>query len=244
MPGLIELDCEPALGSALTLTGAHLCALLHWGPRPGEAFTIKAGLALYRARLLSLDDTSAGLLVYEKAGAPSPPHEITLLQALPERQRVELIVQKATELGAAAIRTFTSKRSISIEELDSRQRRSHNWGAIALKAARQSRRADIPEVGHLKDMEGALKTAEGAGLRLLLSERQGAAAFRDAVAGAKGKGPVKAALIAGPEGGLTDEEEAEARAAGFKAVSLGPRVLRTETAAILGVGLLAYELGL
>ncbi|MCL4874380.1 16S rRNA (uracil(1498)-N(3))-methyltransferase [bacterium] len=245
LSGLGEIRVERVLlpGDAFTLDKENTGRLLLWEPRPGEAFTIIDGRGgLVRCRLLSLSDGKAELTAFEETGAIEPGPGVLLIQALPERERLETIIQKTTELGVTAILPFKSEKSISIEELDSRQKRSHNWQRIALKAARQSRRRDIPRILPYATFREALLETVATGLKIMLSEGHGLkglkAFLRDI------KKPVRSvALLVGPEGGFTGEEAALAREMGFIQASLGSRVLRTETAAIFGVGLLRYELG-
>jgi 16S rRNA (uracil1498-N3)-methyltransferase len=165
--------------------------------------------------------------------------EIVLLQALPEKERMELIIQKTTELGVSRIIPFKSKRSISLEEREAKQKKAHRWQDIALKATQQSRRALIPRVEAYRSFEEALASCTEEGLRILLWERQGK--------------PLKEVLgsfsfqrvygMVGPEGGFTQEEVEAARRMGFLPVKLGQRILRTETAAIILVALLQYAWG-
>ncbi|OGP17188.1 MAG: hypothetical protein A2054_00305 [Deltaproteobacteria bacterium GWA2_55_10] len=245
MPGIgrIVVPEKLFLDKSFSLEGTELSALAHWEPRCGEAFTV-ADLdgALFRARLLSLSGQSAKLTAFEEIGAPETGPDITLVQALPERERIELILQKATELGVTRILTFKSAKSISLEELDSRQQRSHNWGSIALKAAKQSRRPDIPEILPYSPFEAALQLTMNAGLKIMLWERPGIETLKGLLEKTQ-KPAGTAAMLVGPEAGFTDEEAKRAEGAGFIPVSLGQKILRTETAAIFGVGLLRYELG-
>lgn len=215
---------------------------MEWQLRPGEALTVSGpDGALFRARLIELHKRSAVLMPFEEMGMAAPGPEIVLIQALPERERIETIIQKATELGVTSILPFKSEKSISLEELDSRQKRSHNWGEVARKAARQSRRPDIPEVLPYGSFEQALKKAESSDLLVMLWE--GAKCGLKEVL-VQARRPVSsAALLVGPEGGFTGKEVNAALDKGFSAANLGMRVLRTETAAIFGTGLLRYELG-
>ncbi len=240
--GSITVEKTLKTGVSFTLEGLSFASLLEWRPRPGEAFTVSGSEnALFRARLLEIRDGSALLLPFEEMGKASAAPEIILLQALPERERMETIIQKATELGVSVIFPFKSEKSISLEELDSRQKRSHNWGEVALKAARQSRRPGIPEVLPYRTFEEALKAAGNSDLKVMLWEGS-KTGLKEALGQAK-KPLMSAALLVGPEGGFTGDEVKSAVKAGFTAVNLGMRVLRTETAAIFATGLLRYELG-
>ncbi len=101
------------------------------------------------------------------------PLEIVLLQALPEKERMELIIQKATELGVSAIVPFKSERSISLEEREAKQKKAHRWQEIAIKAVQQSRRARVPLVEEYRSFKEALEFCEGEGLKILLWEKEG-----------------------------------------------------------------------
>lgn len=244
MPGRgnIIIESEITVGAPFGIEGAALDGLIEWRPRLAEAFTVEGmGKRLFRARLIALDPGRATLMPFEEMGVASSGPEILLLQALPEKERMETVIQKTTELGVDTIIPFKSEKSISLVELDSRQRRSHNWGEVAKKAARQSRRADIPEVLAYRPFNEALQATSGFGLKILLWE--GAkTSLKELLERAEGPAS-SAAVLAGPEGGFTGREMMEASSAGFVSVNLGWRVLRTETAAIFSVGLLRYELG-
>jgi 16S rRNA (uracil1498-N3)-methyltransferase len=240
--GSIKLESSIKTGTPFNLEGGRLEALLEWRPRPGEALTVTSiDGVLFRARLTELHEGSATLVPFEEMGMAEAAPEIILIQALPERERMETIIQKATELGITSILPFKSEKSISLAELDSRQKRSHNWGEIARKAARQSMRPDIPEVLPYSSFEGAIAAAENSGLKIMFWEGS-QTGLKELLTQARR--PVEsAALLVGPEGGFSASEVKAALDKGFSAVNLGLRVLRTETAAIFGAGLLRYELG-
>lgn len=240
--GSIKLESSIKTGVPFNLEGGRLEALLKWRPRPGEALTVASpNGVLFRARLIELHEGSAVLVPFEQIGMAAVAPEIILVQALPERERMETIIQKATELGVTSILPFKSEKSISLEELDSRQKRSHNWGEVARKAARQSRRPDIPEILPYSSFEQALATAENSSLKVML--REGSQTSLKELLAQTIRPVSSAALLVGPEGGFTGSELKAALTKGFSAVNLGVRVLRTETAAIFGTGLLRYELG-
>lgn len=240
--GSITLENPIKIGVSLTLEGPLFSRLLDWKPRPGEAVTVSdSDDVLFRARVLELHEDSATLLPFEEMGEAKAAPEIILLQALPERERMETIIQKTTELGVTSIIPFKSEKSVSLDELDGRQRRSHNWGTVALKAAKQSRRPDVPEVMACSSFQDSLKAAEKCELKILL--REGADKGLKEVLSEIKKPVSSAVLLVGPEGGFLIDEVKTAASAGFIAVNLGLRILRTETAAIFGVGVLRYELG-
>src|SRR3990170_6248727 len=118
--GSIKLESFMKTGVPFNLEGDRLEALLEWRPRPGEALTVSSpDGALFRARLTELREGSAVMLPFEEMGMAAAAPEIILIQALPERERMETIIQKATELGVSSILPFKSEKSISLEQLDS-----------------------------------------------------------------------------------------------------------------------------
>jgi len=237
----IVLAQSVAIGKEVVIEGPPLEALLFQEGRVGSILTVTDSEGKdFRGRVLSLSDRRASLRIFEvfQSSAESAV-EIVLLQALPEKERIELIIQKATELGASAIVPFKSKRSISLEERDAKQKKSHRWQEIAIKAVQQSRRGKVPKVEAYRSFEEALELGRGEGLKLLLWEKEGE--------------PLKKILrshlsrkiyaIVGPEGGFTEGEVKLAKERGFIPIKLGQRILRTETAAITLIGILQYELG-
>lgn len=244
--GRITMEGPVRPDDRLTLAGGAFESLLLWGPRQGQAFTVTGpGGRLFRARLAVLAPEGALLEVFEDMGAAEPQVDILLLQALPDKERMELIIEKATELGASAIIPLKSARSISLEQRDALQRKSHRWPEVALSASRQSRSPFITEVLPYRPLEAAMGSTEakGCAIKLALWERPGMESLRDALSRARRDRTLSAAILAGPEGGFTENEIERAQAFGFVPVSLGERILRTETAAIAAVALTRYELG-
>lgn len=153
------------------------------------------------------------------------PLQVTLLQGLSSGDRMDYTLQKTVELGVAAIVPVTTQRSVVRLDRDRADKRNAHWRQIVIGACEQSGRNRIPEVLPVVSLAAGL-AAVSAVQRFVLSCDSGAR-LRDLAAPT---GPI--ALLAGPEGGLTADEERAARDAGFVPLSLGPRVLRTETAAV------------
>lgn len=160
------------------------------------------------------------------------PLPLTLLQCLTRGEKMDLIVQKATELGAARIVPVAAERSVVQLRAADAGRRLQHWSAIAISACEQCGRNRLPRIEAPQPLAEALRAAPHAALRLLLEPQaprslaQGVGAL-DAGASARG-----IAVLIGPEGGFTEAEGALARSEGFQACRFGPRILRTETAAI------------
>jgi 16S rRNA (uracil1498-N3)-methyltransferase len=163
--------------------------------------------------------------------AGRPGADIRLLFALARGEKMDLVVQKATELGASAILPFEAERSVVRLDAGRGEERVRRWRRIAGEAARQCGRADVPEVAPPTSLAAALAAVPpGFALHVL---HTGPAAG----APAGPASPSGHALVVGPEGGLTDAEVARCLAAGARVGSLGPRTLRAETAAIVAVAL-------
>jgi 16S rRNA (uracil1498-N3)-methyltransferase len=237
----IVLDRAVDKDQEVLIMGPPLEALRFQGSRVGSLITLSDSRGRdFRGRVLRLSEQEASILLFDRFPSPiESPVEIILLQALPEKERMELIIQKATELGVSAILAFKSKRSISLEEREEKQKKAHRWQQIAIKAVQQSRRAKVPEVSYCPTFRQALETCKDQGIKIMLYEREGTS-LKDVVTDSFDR---RVYAIVGPEGGFTEAEVKMAEEEGFVPIKLGQRILRTETASITLVGILQYELG-
>jgi 16S rRNA (uracil1498-N3)-methyltransferase len=165
---------------------------------------------------------------------------ITLFQGLPKGDKLEFILQKTTELGVAEVVPFATARSVSRIRKGEETDKVVRWQRIAQEAARQSGRSSVPQVS----LEGSLAevvNASGHEVKFLLWEGEKVNRLKDTLGGLPK--PETIALIVGPEGGLTAEEAATATAGGFIPVSLGPRIVRTETAGLVMMAILQFYWG-
>jgi 16S rRNA (uracil1498-N3)-methyltransferase len=159
------------------------------------------------------------------------PFQLTLALGMPANERMDAVVEKATELGAAAIQPLMCERSVLRLSGERAQKKVAHWQAVALSACEQSGRTRVPQIAEVTSFAQWLKAAPAVSPRWVLS-------LRDAQPVASMPALVGSVLcLSGPEGGLSPAEEAAAREAGFACVSLGPRVLRADTAPL---ALLAY----
>jgi len=229
------------VGKEVLIEGPPLEALRFQRGRAGGIVTLTDSRGKdFRGRVLSFSDKGASILVFEAFPSSTESSvEIILLQALPEKERMELIIQKATELGVSAIVPFKSKRSISLEERDAKQKKSLRWQEVAVKAVQQSRRGKVPRVEAYRSFQEALEGCREEALKLLLWEKEGGS-LRKIL---RQYHPKRVYVMVGPEGGFEEEEVKSAEDWGFIPIKLGQRILRTETAAITLVGILQYELG-
>jgi 16S rRNA (uracil1498-N3)-methyltransferase len=169
-----------------------------------------------------------------------PGPKITLYQGIPKGDKLDLILQKCTELGATEIIPFIAARSVARVPEARIQERVERWRRIVLEAARQSNRFSVPEVFFAGDLANVLQLAKHS-VKLLLWEEEQVGALRKTLAGFSS--PLSIAVIVGPEGGLTVEEVESAGRCGFIPVSLGKRILRTETAALVVLSILQFYWG-
>jgi 16S rRNA (uracil1498-N3)-methyltransferase len=162
------------------------------------------------------------------AGDRKAPLAVTLAQAISSGDHMDYTLQKAVELGVAAVQPLTSSRSVVKLDAERADRRLAHWRTVVEAACEQSGRNRVPPVAPVAALDDwlAQPAARGEALAVLLSPRA-AIGLRDLARPAAG-----VILLAGPEGGYAEEEERMAARAGYTAVRLGPRVLRTETAAV------------
>ncbi len=175
--------------------------------------------------------------VLDRRDVAPPRPQVTVVQALPKSDRSELAVELATEAGADAFLAWQSDRCVARWDGAAKVEKGlRRWQAVARAAARQSRRPHVPPVTGLvstKDLARAIESMPDDAVVLLLHESATQPLTADRIAGA-----ASLMLIVGPEGGIGDDELAVLTAAGATAVRLGPSVLRTTTAAAVGLGAL------
>ena len=182
------------------------------------------------------DDTAIAEIVEENYQDTELPTQIYLFQGLPKGDKLELIIQKAVELGATGIIPVEMSRSVVKIEDKKRKQKQGRWQAIAESAAKQSKRNVIPEVSEAVSYKKAMEIASEMDLFLVPYENErGMAATKDALE--KLSGAKKVGILIGPEGGFDDKEIALAKDAGGEIVSLGKRILRAETAAITALSM-------
>lgn len=177
---------------------------------------------------------------------------VVLLQGIARGEKMDWLIQKACELGAARLLPVLTERVIARTAGERADRKTERWRLIAREAARQCGRADELRIEAPMALEAALRASSTDEARVRYVAWEGGAHTAPALArvlatGARDagadRGGTAAALLVGPEGGLTEAEVAAAVAAGFQEVSLGPRILRTETAAVVGLTLIQAALG-
>ncbi|MBP3312048.1 MAG: 16S rRNA (uracil(1498)-N(3))-methyltransferase [Butyricicoccus sp.] len=236
------IDGTPS-GERITLTGEdahHLVKVLRM--KPGESLTVcdSAG----HDYLCTLEEAAKDAAVCRVDGVTAsvgePAARVTLYMGLPKGDKMDFIVQKAVELGAAEIVPFLAARSVSRPDAKTLQKKCERWRKIAREAAMQSGRGQVPAVGAPVSQAQAAVAAAGCDAALFLYENERETGIK-AVLG--GKSPRTVALMVGPEGGFAPEEAEAAVQAGMQSVSLGPRILRCETAPLAALAAVMYETG-
>jgi 16S rRNA (uracil1498-N3)-methyltransferase len=193
-----------------------------------------------RARLVEIGKRRASAeVVALDAVDVELPFRLTLAQGLPEGSKMDWIVEKAVELGAAAIQPLAAQRSVVRLSGERADKRLAHWQGVVVSASEQCGRNRLADVAPVQDFHRWLGLDADGGTRILLSPRADASLAQWARAT-----PARdVTVLVGPEGGFTDQEEDAARAAGALALSMGPRVLRTETAGLAALAILAAGWG-
>jgi 16S rRNA (uracil1498-N3)-methyltransferase len=217
----------------------HLARVLRL--RPGDTIVATDGSGRdFTIRLESVGQPVTGTVLAETVGVPASALAVTLIQGVPKGDKMETIVRAATELGVARVRPALCARTIVRLEPGRWRDRARRWQRVAREAAKQCGRAVIPEIEPPRPLAEWLADAEPADLALCLWEGEGTPLGRLLAAATS---PRSALVVVGPEGGLDAEEVEAARARGLTVTSLGPRILRTETAGPAIVAILQSRFG-
>ncbi len=215
-----------------SLTGnqaSHLARVLR--AQPGQIFDVVSDGFLHRAEILSVNDREVVFALYEEleADAALPVH---LLLAVFKFDHLEWGIEKATELGAARITPVLARRTEK-HLAQAAAKRVERWRRIALESSKQSRRTDVPTIDEPQALKDALQLVTAA-TKLLLAETEQENTIGAAIEESSRE---SLALAIGPEGGWTADEMQLFTESGWKHVTLGPRILRAETAAIAGLAI-------
>lgn len=235
---------EPAPDD-VELTGERRHYLLHvLRLEEGDALEIFDGKGrAFEARVANVTPETVRVTLGTARVAP-PRREVSILQGLPKGDKLELVLQKGTELGATAFLPVATARSVVKLEPKRAEERTSRWTKIVEEAARQCRRDDVPRVATPAPLLEAARALPVGTVLLVLDEEESAVPLGDAFRGA-GAG-TGVALVIGPEGGLAREEVDALKALGARPVTLGKRILRTETAALAALAVMMHldgELG-
>ena len=211
----------------------HLARVLR--VQPGQEISLFDGQGgVAEGSIETVSKTAVDVRISKRWNIPKPSVEIDLIQAVPKPDRWELVLQKAVELGATTIRPILTQHT----EFRPNPKKQERWNKIVLNAAQQCEVRWIPTLHPLEKIDDLLPSLAEYDLVLIGSLYEGTQPLRDvSIAGEK-----RVALLIGPEGDFSEEDVAAAVKAGATPVSFGDRILRTETAAIYGLSVLAYQL--
>ena len=195
----------------------------------------------YEIVLEAVGNPTSGQVLQRRPAGGEPRSAVTLYLCLTQREKFEWMLQKCTEVGAAAFVPVISSRSL-VQDAADVQRKLERWQRIVQEAAEQCGRGRVPLLSPALRFAAALQAAQAQPVRLIPWEEEQAQGLRAALTGLDRPLPPTAVLI-GPEGGFSNEEVLAAQAAGFQAVTLGARILRMETAAVVAAALVLHEAG-
>ncbi len=214
--------------------------------RPGDTVVAFDGQGKeWICELVSDSKNAATLKVRFLQKAKRLPFEITLGQALPKGPSMDAIVRKATEIGVARIVPLESERTQVHLDGDRSDKKIDKWQTAALEAAKQCGNPFLPEIAAVQDAAAFMESARGYDLKLIASLQPGAVSLKKILAAfqaAQNRPPKKVLWLIGPEGDFTPAEMSLSKNAGFEPITLGPLVLRCETAAVYALSVLSYEL--
>jgi 16S rRNA (uracil1498-N3)-methyltransferase len=241
--------CTPATREPATIKlsaeeSHHLIAVSR--ARPGDTVVAFDGRGSeWICELVDDQRRAAGLKVRFLQQARPLPYAITLGQALPKGPSMDAIVRKATELGASAIVPLESERTEVHLDGERSERKTAKWQTAALEAAKQCGNPFLPEILPVQRAAAFMESARGFDLKLIASLRPGAKSLKPVLAAfrtTQNRAPVKVLWLIGPEGDFTPAELNVAASTGFEPITLGPLVLRCETAAVYALSVLSHEL--
>jgi 16S rRNA (uracil1498-N3)-methyltransferase len=193
----------------------------------------------YTAKIEAIRSSQVDIEVLEQRQArPESPLALTLVQGIARAERMDMIVQKATELGVISIQPVVTARSVVRLDAKTTERKLSHWRGIVIAACEQCGRARLPSIAEPLSLPEFLARPAPQSVRRLQLAVDAPASLASTAAGASA-----IELLIGPEGGLEESERSSAESAGFRGCAIGPRVLRTETAALAALAVLQSAAG-
>jgi 16S rRNA (uracil1498-N3)-methyltransferase len=239
-PPRFFIDPSQASGPTIVVTGddlRHIRTVLR--KQPGDLLTLLDGRGgEYTVRITELGKDAAVTAVLDRRERETRGPAVILGQGIAKADKMDWIVQKATELGVSSIVPLVTERTIV--KVPDQEKRVRRWQKICREAAMQCGRPDIPAVGAILPLSAFLKALEpGPASLFLMPWEQGTVSLKQVLR--DHPAPRNMVVLIGPEGGFSPGEADSAAAKGFHPVSLGPSILRTETAALAALSMICYE---
>ena len=234
MPPRLYIEQPLAAGTTLSLPPGPARHVQVLRLQPGEPLTLFNGLGgEWSATVTRMGRSEVQVHVDAHVEVDrEPPCRVTLALGMPANERMDGLIEKATELGVAVVQPLICERSVLRLSGERAQKKVEHWRAVAVAAGEQSGRTRVPHIAEVLTLPTWL-----AGPSPDRSVRRVVLSLRDAVPFANDPAAAAVCFLSGPEGGLSAAEEALARQAGFVPVSLGPRVLRADTAPLAALTL-------
>ncbi len=202
--------------------------------RLGDEIIVCRDAIEYTTEILTISDNEVVCRVISSKKSESEPNiKLTLFQAMPKSDKMDLIVQKSAELGAVKIVPVITSRCVARPDKKSFEKKCARWRKIALEASKQSGRGIVPEIGNPIDFEECIETAKQMDRAFLCYEKGGESFSKETLSGAESIG-----LIIGSEGGFEQSEAEYAVEKGIRLAGLGRRILRCETAPIASISII------
>ncbi|MEG6520769.1 16S rRNA (uracil(1498)-N(3))-methyltransferase [Desulfotomaculum sp. 1211_IL3151] len=210
----------------------------------GDSLTLLDGRGnVYLAEIVEINKEEVQCKILEQQTANSEPKiQVTLVQGLPKGDKMETIIQKCTELGVSRVIPLAAARSVVKLDANKAADRQQRWQRVAMEAAKQCRRAGIPEVHRVSDWDTILAKLPPDALVLMPWEAEKSQSLGE-ILRQKTVAPPEVYIFIGPEGGFEDDEAQRLKDKGYHLVTLGNRILRTETAGPAALTMVLYQYG-
>lgn len=239
-------EMMPVVGEEAMVSGQearHLTRVLRL--KPGEDVVVLSGDGReFLARICRIDSDSVALSVLsEHVSTADPSIELTVYLGFLKEKKMDDLVRQLTELGMSRFQPFFARRSVSRPNAARMSSRVGRWEKIAQESIKQCCRGSVPEIRPAISFGEALHLSTGDDVKILFYENESSRKLFPGTQTDRGRVPLKVSVMLGPEGGFTDDEVMTASSAGFDVFSMGPRILKAETATVAACTLVQYVYG-
>jgi 16S rRNA (uracil1498-N3)-methyltransferase len=236
----------PVVGAETVIAGQdarHIVRVLRL--KAGDEVVLLSGDGReFQAKIARIDAGNVAVAVLsERVSGADPSIELTICLGFLKEKKMDDLVRQLTELGMSRFQPFLARRSVSRPDPSRMASRVRRWEKIARESIKQCRRGSVPEIRPAVSLDEALRLSADDGVKILFYENEtGPNSFPESRS-AGADVPLKVTIMLGPEGGFTDDEVGTVRSAGFEILSMGPRILKAETAAVAACALVQYVYG-